>query len=165
MAKKKAECYSCGKKGYQENYIEEQLDDEEHSIYFCSECCREVTSEETILNEKIYLLFKKILGVKTLNKSVKGYIRNRLSEDYNDKRIFLFSVLKEKNDKLKQVISEKSFPNSTIKCKYIFASVENEVEKEYKRQQEVNKTQMDFDIPIPLVKSVIKRVRDISKYL
>ena len=164
MAKKKAECYCCGKKGYQENYIEEQLD-EEHSIYFCSECCREVTSDETILNEKIYLLFKKILGVKTLNKSVKGYIRNRLSEDYDDKRILLFSVLKEKDDKLKQVISEKSFSNSTIKCKYIFASVENEVEKEYKRQQEAEKVQTDFDIPIPLVKSVIKRVRDISKYL
>ena len=164
MAKKKAECYSCGKKGYQENYIEEQLD-EEHSIYFCSECCREVTSEETMLNEKIYLLFKKILGVKTLNKSVKGYIRNRLSEDYDDKRQVLFSILKEKNDKLKQVISEKSFPNSTIKCKYIVASVENEVEKEYKRNHEVEKTQTDFDVPIPLVKSVIKRVRDISKYL
>ena len=164
MAKKKAECYSCGKKGYQENYIEERLD-EEHSIYFCSECCREVTSEETILNEKIYLLFKKILGVKTLNKSVKGYIRNRLSEDYDDKTTFLFSVLKEKSDKLKQVISEKSFPNSTIKCKYIFASVGNDVEKEYKRQQEIENVQTDFDIPIPLVKSVIKRVRDISKYL
>ena len=50
MAKKKAECYCCGKKGYRENYIEEQLDDEEHSIYFCSECCRDITSEETILN-------------------------------------------------------------------------------------------------------------------
>ena len=165
MAKKKAECYCCGKKGYQENYIEEKLDDEEHSIYFCSECCREVTSEETILNEKIYLLFNKILGVKTLNKSVKGYIRNRLSEDYENKTTFLFSVLKDKSDKLKQTISEKSFPNSIIKCKYIFASVENEVEKEYKRQQEVEKAQTDFDIPIPLVKSVIKRVRDISKYL
>ena len=164
MAKKKAECYSCGKKGYRENYIEEQLD-EEHSIYFCSECCREVTSEETILNEKIYLLLKKILGVKTLNKSVKGYIRNRLNEDYDDKRQVLFSVLKDKSDKLKQIISEKSFPNSTIKCKYIFASVEDEVEKEYKRQKEVEKAQTDFDIPIPLVKSVIKRVRDISKYL
>ena len=164
MSKKKAECYSCGKKGYQENYIEEQLDDE-HSIYFCNSHCREVTSDETILNEKIYLLFKKILGVKTLNKSVKGYIRNRLSEDYENKTTFLFSVLKDKSDKLKQVISEKSFPNSTIKCKYIFASVENDVEKEYKRQQEVEKAQTDFDIPIPLVKSVIKRVRDISKYL
>ena len=164
MAKKKAECYSCGKKGYQENYIEERLD-EEHSIYFCSECCREITSEETILNEKIYLLFKKILGVKTLNKSVKGYIRNRLSEDYDNKRTLLFSVLKEKSDKLKQIISEKSFPSSIIKCKYIFASVEDEVEKEYKRQQEVEKAQTEFDVPIPLVKSVIKRVRDISKYL
>ena len=164
MAKKKAECYSCGKKGYQENYIEEQLD-EEHSIYFCSECCREVTSEEAILNEKIYLLFKKILGVKTLNKSVKGYIRNRLSEDFENKTTFLFSVLKDKSDKLKQIISEKSFPNSTIKCKYIFASVENDVEKEYKRRQEVEKAQTNFDVPIPLVKSVIKRVRDISKYL
>ena len=164
MAKKKAECYCCGKKGYQENYIEEQLD-EEHSIYFCSECCRDVTSEETILNEKIYLLFKKILGVKTLNKSVKGYIRNRLNEDFENKRIFLFSVLKEKNDKLKQIISGKSFPNSTIKCKYIFASVKDDVEKEYKRQQEIEKVQTEFDIPIPLVKSVIKRVRDISRYL
>ena len=165
MAKKKAECYSCGKKGYQENYIEEQLDDEGHSIYFCSECCREVTSEETILNEKIYLLFKKILGVKTLNKSVKGYIRNRLSEDYDDNTTFLFSVISLKYGKLKENMEKKSFPNTTIKAKYIFASVEDDVEKEYKRQQEVEKTQTDFDIPIPLVKSVIKRVRDISKYL
>ena len=165
MAKKKAECYSCGKKGYQENYIEEKLDDEGHSIYFCSECCRDVTSDETILNEKIYLLFKKILGVKTLNKSVKGYIRNRLSEDYDDKTTFLFSVISLKSGKLRENMEKKSFPNTTIKAKYIFASVENDVEKEYKRQQEVEKTQTDFDIPIPLVKSVIKRVRDISRYL
>ena len=165
MSKKKAECYCCGKKGYQENYIEEQLDDEGHSIYFCSECCREVTSEETILNEKIYLLFKKILGVKTLNKSVKGYIRNRLSEDYNDKRQVLFSIIYLKSGKLRENMEKKSFPNTTIKAKYIFASVEDDVEKEYKRQQEVEKAQTDFDIPIPLVKSVIKRVRDISKYL
>ena len=165
MAKKKAECYCCGKKGYQENYIEEQLDDEGHSIYFCSECCRDVTSDETILNEKIYLLFKKILGVKTLNKSVKGYIRNRLSEDYDDKRQVLFSIISLKSVKLMENMEKKSFPNTTIKAKYIFASVEDEVEKEYKRQQEVEKVQTDFDIPIPLVKSVIKRVRDISKYL
>ena len=165
MAKKKAECYCCGKKGYQENYIEEQLDDEGHSIYFCSECCRDVTSDETILNEKIYLLFKKILGVKTLNKSVKGYIRNRLSEDYDDKRQVLFSIISLKSVKLMENMEKKSFPNTTIKAKYIFASVEDEVEKEYKRQQEVEKVQTDFDIPIPLVKSVIKRVRNISKYL
>ena len=62
-------------------------------------------------------------------------------------------------------MEKKSFPNTTIKAKYIFASVEDDVEKEYKRQQEVEKTQTDFDIPIPLVKSVIKRVRDISRYL
>ena len=165
MAKKKAECYCCGKKGYQENYIEEQLDDDGHSIYFCSECCREITSDETILNEKIYLLFKKILGVKTLNKSVKGYIRNRLSEDFENKRQVLFSIISLKSGKLMENMEKKSFPNTTIKAKYIFSSVEDEVEKEYKRQQEVEKVQTDFDIPIPLVKSVIKRVRDISKYL
>ena len=163
--KKVCQCFSCGTKLYTEDAIEEKLDDDEHSIYFCNSHCREVTSEETILNEKIYLLFKKILGVKTLNKSVKGYIRNRLSEDFENKTTFLFSVLKDKSDKLKQIISEKSFPNSTIKCKYIFASVENDVEKEYKRRQEVEKAQTNFDVPIPLVKSVIKRVRDISKYL
>ena len=164
MAKKKAECYSCGKKGYQENYIEEQLDDE-HSIYFCNSHCRDVTSDEKILNEKIYLLFKKILGVKTLNKSVKGYIRNRLSEDFDNKRQVLFSIISLKSGKLMENMEKKSFPNTTIKAKYIFASVEDDVEKEYKRQQEVEKAQTDFDIPIPLVKSVIKRVRDISKYL
>ena len=164
MAKKKAECYCCGKKGYRENYIEEQLD-EEHSIYFCSEYCKDITSEETILNEKIYLLFKKILGVKTLNKSVKGYIRNRLSEDYDDKRQVLFSIISIKSGKLRENMEKKSFPNTTIKAKYIFASVEDDVEKEYKRQQEVKNVQTDFDVPIPLVKSVIKRVRDISKYL
>lgn len=162
--KKVCQCFSCGMKLYIEDAIEEKIDDD-NSIYFCNSHCRDVTSEETILNEKIYLLFKKILGVKTLNKSVKGYIRNRLSEDYDNKTTFLFSVLKDKSDKLRQIISEKSFPNSTIKCKYIFASVENDVEKEYKRHQEVENAQTDFDIPIPLVKSVIKRVRDISKYL
>ena len=103
--------------------------------------------------------------MKTLNKSVKGYIRNRLSEDYDDKTTFLFSVISLKYGKLRENMEKKSFPNTTIKAKYIFASVENDVEKEYKRQQEVEKAQTDFDIPIPLVKSVIKRVRDISKYL
>ena len=88
-----------------------------------------------------------------------------MNEDYENKTTFLFSVLKDKSDKLKQIISEKSFPNSTIKCKYIFASVEDDVDKAYKRQQEVEKVQTDFDVPIPLVKSVIKRVRNISKYL
>lgn len=162
--KKTCDCYSCGKKGYVDDFIKEDLDDD-HQIYFCSTCCREVTSDEVILNEKIYLLFKKILGVKTLNKSIKGYIRNRLSEDFENKRTILFNILKEKSDKLKQIISEKSFPNMTIKCKYIFASVENDIKKEYQRQHEVEKIQTDFDVPIPLMKSVIKKVRDISKYL
>ena len=43
--------------------------------------------------------------------------------------------------------------------------IESLYEKEYQRQQEVEKIQTDFDVPIPLVKSVIKKVRNISKYL
>ena len=162
--KKTCDCYSCGKKGYVDDFIKEDLDDE-HQIYFCSQCCREVTSDEVILNEKIYLLFKKILGVRTLNKSVKGYIRNRLSEDFENKSTILFSILSLKYGKLREIMEEKSFPNNTIKAKYVFASVENDVKKEYQRQQEAEKIQTDFDVPIPLMKSVIKKVRNISKYL
>lgn len=162
--KKTCDCYSCGKKGYVDDFIKEDLDDD-HQIYFCSQCCREVTSDEVILNEKIYLLFKKILGVRTLNKSVKGYIRNRLNEDFENKSTILFSILYLKSGKLMEIMEEKSFPNSTIKAKYVFASVEKDVEKEYQRQQETEKIQTDFDVPIPLMKSVIKKVRNISKYL
>lgn len=162
--KKTCDCYSCGKKGYVDDFIKEDLDDD-HKIYFCSQCCREVTSDEVILNEKIYLLFKKILGVRTLNKSVKGYIRNRLNEDFENKSTILLSILSLKSGKLMEIMEEKSFPNSTIKAKYVFASVEKDVEKEYQRQQETEKIQTDFDVPIPLMKSVIKKVRNISKYL
>lgn len=162
--KKTCDCYSCGKKGYVDDFIKEDLDDD-HQIYFCSQCCREVTSDEVILNEKIYLLFKKILGVRTLNKSVKGYIRNRLSEDFENKSTILLSILSLKYGKLSEIMEEKSFPNNTVKAKYVFASIEKDVEKEYQRQQKVEKVQTDFDIPIPLMKSVIKKVRNISKYL
>ena len=164
--KKVCQCFSCGMKLYIEDAIEEKIDDD-HSIYFCNSHCREVTSEETILNEKIYLLFKKILGVKTLNKSVKGYIRNRLSEDFENKSTILFSTLCKKREQIVSNLCKPShnFPNNTIKCKYIFACVEKDIEKEFKRQQEIEKTQTDFDVPIPLVKSVIKKVRNISKYL
>lgn len=164
--KKTCDCYSCGKKGYVDDFIKEDLDDE-HQIYFCSQCCREVTSDEVILNEKIYLLFKKILGVRTLNKSVKGYIRNRLSEDFENKSTVLFSTLCKKREQIMYNLckSNHNFPNNTVKCKYIFACVEKDVEKEYQRQHDEEKIQTDFDVPIPLVKSVIKKVRNISKYL
>ena len=52
---------------------------------------------------------------------------------------------------LKQVVHEVEVKDNKITVKEL--------------KQEVEKVQTDFDIPIPLVKSVIKRVRDISKYL
>ena len=165
MAKKKAECYSCGKKGYQENYIEEQLDDEGHSIYFCSECCKDVTSEETILNEKIYLLFKKILGVKTLNKTVKGYIRNRLSEDFENKKNILYSILSEKKEKISRIIAEKTFSNGVARAKYVLKCVENDVNKEFERQQKQDK-EMVKEIEFNFLNNRKKiKIRNISSWL
>ena len=43
-------------------------------------------SDEEILKEKIYSLYQSIIGTKTLNKTVKGYIRNRLDNEYKDKK-------------------------------------------------------------------------------
>ena len=80
-------------------------------------------------------MIKSIIGVKTMGKTVNGYIRNRLKDDFDEnKRQILFTILSEKRYKLTEIISKKTFPNSTIKAKYVFASVEKDVEQELQRK-------------------------------
>ena len=163
MAKKKAECYCCGKKGYQENYIEEQLDDEGHSIYFCCEHCRSVTSDEEILKEKIYSLYQSIIGTKTLNKTVKGYIRNRLDNEYKDKKEILYRLMKERKDKISEIIIDKNFPNGIVRAKFILKCIEKDVFAEHRRQQKYNDIKAEEIIPSRT--TIIRKIRDISKWL
>lgn len=163
MARKKScECHSCSRKIYVENAV--KLDDEEYPIYWCSEECKNATSYEEIVNEKINILMKEILGVKALNKTVKGYIRNRLNDDFDDKREILFTILKTRKEKIAKTVSEKTFPNTTVKAKYIFACVKKDVDMIFNAKKE----QINFEeveVPLPLIKRTIKKVRDISKWL
>lgn len=164
MARKKScECYSCHKKLYQENAIEERLDDE-HSIYFCSEHCKNATSEEELLKEKIYLLYQSIIGTKTLNKTVKGFLRNRLDDEYKDKKNILFSILSEKKEKISRIIAEKTFSNGIARAKYILKCVESDVNKEFERQQNQNK-EMIKEIEFNFLNKRKKiKIRDISNW-
>lgn len=166
MARKKScECYSCHKKLYQEDAIEERLGDDGHSIWFCCEHCKNVTSEEEILKEKIYALFQSIIGTKTLNKTIKGYLRNRLDDEYKDKKNILFSVLSEKREKISRIIAEKTFPNGVIRIKYILKCVESDVNKEFERQQKQNK-EMIKEIEFNFLKTGRKiKIRNISSWL
>lgn len=161
MARKKlCECHSCGKKIYLEDVI--KLDDEEYPIYWCSDACRVVTSDKEIMTEKLNFIFKEILAVKTLNKSVKGYIRNRINEDFENKTEILLEVLIKKREKISNLIKEKTFSNTTIKAKYIFACVKKDVDNMYETLKEDIVVE---DLPTPLIKRVTKYVRDISKWL
>ena len=161
MTKKKlCECHSCGKKFYLEDAI--KLDDEEYPIYWCSDACRVVTSDKEIMIEKLNFIFKEILAVKTLNKSVKGYIRNRINEDFENKTEILLEVLIKKKEKISNLIKEKTFSNTTIKAKYIFACVKKDVDNMYETLKEDITVE---DLPTPLIKRVTKYVRDISKWL
>ncbi len=163
MARKKScECHSCSRKIYVENAI--KLDDEEYPIYWCSEECKNATTQEEIVNEKINILMKEILGVKALNKTVKGYIRNRLNEDFDDKREILFSVLCKKREKIVEIMCKKTFSNTTIKAKYVFACVKKDVDDIYRAKNEEIKLET-VEIPIPVVEKVFKKVRNISKWL
>ena len=163
MARKKScECHSCGKKIYVENAV--KLDDEEYPIYWCCEECKNATSEIEIVNEKINILFKEILEVRVLNKTVKGYIRNRLNDDFDDKREILFSVLCKKREKIVEIMCKKTFSNTTIKAKYVFACVKKDVDDIYRAKNEEIKLET-VEIPIPVVEKVFKKVRNISKWL
>lgn len=163
MARKKlCECHSCGKKIYLENAI--KLDDEEYPIYWCCEECKIATSETEIINEKINILFREVLGVKTLNKTVKGYIRNRLNDDFDDKREILFTVLRTKKEKIMKTMSEKTFSNTIVKTKYAFACVKKDVDSIFNAKKEQIKLE-EVEIPLPLIKRTIRKVRDISKWL
>lgn len=163
MAKRKATCYSCGKKGYQEDFIKEEID-EEHSIYFCSEHCKNATSEEELIKEKIYLLYQSIIGTKTLNKTVKGFLRNRLDDEYKDKKNILFSILSEKKEKISRIIAEKTFSNGIARAKYILKCVESDVNKEFERQQNKNK-EMIKEIEFNFLNKRKKiKIRDISSW-
>lgn len=161
MARKKlCECHSCGRKFYLEDAI--KLDDEEYPIYWCSDACRVVTSDKEIAVEKINFIFKEILAVKTLNKSVKGYIRNRINEDFDNKTEILLVVLEKKKEKIINLIKDKTFSNTTIKAKYVFACVKKDVDNAYDALKEDITIE---DLPLPLIKRVTKYVRDISKWL
>ena len=163
MARKKScECHNCKKKIYVENAV--KLDDEEYPIYWCSNACRVVTSDKEIIVEKLNFIFKEILAVKTLNKSVKGYIRNRINEDFDDKTEILLAVLEKKKEKIIDLIKDKTFSNTTIKAKYIFACVKKDVDSIFNVKKEQTKLE-EVEIPLPLIKRTIRKVRDISKWL
>lgn len=166
MARKKSCCcHSCGKKIYVENAVRLD-DDEEYPIYWCCQDCKNATFDEEILNEKIYILFKDILGVKTLNKTVRGFIRNRLNDDFDDKREILFNVLKAKKEKIKQNIAEKTFPQTIAKAKYVFACVKRDVESEFEQRQKQQKFEMNnFEFSVPLTKTIVRKIKDISNWL
>ena len=161
MARKKlCDCHSCGKKIYLEDAI--KLDDEEYPIYWCSDACRVVTSDKEIIAEKINFIFKEILAVKTLNKSVRGYIRNRINEDFDNKTEILLAILEKKKEKIADLIKNKTFSNTTIKAKYVFACVKKDVDSAYETLKEDITVE---DLPLPLIKRATKYVRDISKWL
>lgn len=164
MARKKlCECHSCGKKIYVENAV--KLDDEEYPIYWCCEECKNTTSETEIVNEKINILFREVLGVKTLNKTVKGYIRNRLNDDFDDKREILFSVLCKKREKIVEIMCKKTFSNTTVKAKYVFACVQKDVDDIYKANKEAEQKIDNFEVPFSLNKTVIRKIKDITNWL
>lgn len=164
MARKKScECHSCGKKIYVENAV--KLDDEEYPIYWCCEECKSATSETEIVNEKINILFKEILDVRVLNKTVKGYIRNRLNDDFDDKREILFSVLCKKREKIVEIMCKKTFSNTTIKAKYVFACVKKDVDDIYKANKEAEQKIDNFEVPFSLNKTVIRKIKDITNWL
>ena len=163
MARKKScECHNCKKKIYVENAV--KLDDEEYPIYWCCDECRKITTDEEIITEKIYHVFKDILGVKALNKTVKGYIRNRLAEEYDDKREVLLIVLKARGEKITKTIAEKTFPNTTVKAKYVFACIKKDVEDTFKQNQKQYRKD-DIEIPVSLTKTIIRKFKDISSWL
>ena len=164
MARKKlCDCHSCGKKIYVEDAI--KLDDEEYPIYWCCEECKNATSETEIINEKINIKFKETLGVKTLNKAVKGYIRNRLNDDFDDKREILLNVLCKKREKIVEVMSKKTFSNTTIKAKYVFACVKKDVDDIYRAKNEAEQKIDNFEVPFSLNKTVIRKIKDITNWL
>ena len=163
--KKVCQCFSCGTKLYTEDAIEERLDDE-HSIYFCNSHCRNVTSDEEILKEKVYSLFKTIINTKTLNKTVKGYLRNRMDDEYKDKNEILYLILKEKKEKIINTISNKNFENGVVRAKYILKCVEQDVFKEYKRRQkEIENNNKEYEQLLPTKTSIIRKIRDISQWI
>ena len=93
MARKKViTCESCGTREYMEKSIEVELKTGD-KIYFCCEHCKDVTSDEEILDKEIFSMIKSIISVKTMGKTVNGYIRNRLKDDFDgNKRQILFTI-------------------------------------------------------------------------
>ncbi len=158
MARKTTNCYSCNSKS--EKLIKYSIDNEK-DYWFCEECYYLMTDDDfNILNIKHYIL--KIMNMTRVGKTIDERINNFIKD--MDKTCLLFS-LKSRQEEMKRYLETKTFKNNYAKWGYLQKMIESLYEKEYKRQQEVEKVQTDFDIPIPLVKSVIKRVRDISKYL
>lgn len=162
--KKIVECESCGTKHYLENSVEIELKSGE-KIYFCSSDCYNAMSDDELIEKEIYSLFKSILSVRSLNKTVKGYIRNRLNDDFDDKREILFSVLCKKREKIVEIMCKKTFSSTTIKAKYVFACVKKDVDDIYKANKEAEQKIDNFEVPFSLNKTVIRKIKDITNWL
>jgi hypothetical protein len=124
-------CRWCGKSNLVKNSLV-HITPNNLNMYFCNDECYKAMSRDELLASEIEYMFISMLNAKGMTKSLKTYIHNQIKPyKDNDRLLALHSVFKNKHQFFYEHLKDKSFSNSTVKAKYIFKSIENDVEKEY----------------------------------
>lgn len=165
----KCRCRYCGSERLVSNCVS-HLTPNNMKMYFCNNDCYEKMSPVNLKMAEIEYMFISLLNVAGLSKSVRGYIRNQLSEyERQNKILILHRILVEKMQYFDKILQNKTFSNTTIKAKYIFKSVEETVDLEYqkmiKREQQIAIKEQSFIIPCELKRTNIKKRRNISDFI
>ena len=94
---------------------------------------------------------------KILNERVDTFIENTNTK-------YLLFILKNENEKINKYLETKTFKNDYQKLAYLQRILESKI----KQYQELEKNQIkleEIELPLPLTKRAINKVRDISKWL
>lgn len=162
-------CRWCGKSNLVKNSLV-HITPNNLNMYFCNDECYKAMSKDELLACEIEYMFISMLNARGMTKSLKTYIQNQIKPyKDNDRLLALHSVFKNKHQFFYEYLKDKSFSNSTVKAKYIFKSIENDVEKEYRALTKLEqireiKEEQTHDV-CELKQTKRKRIRNISEFL
>lgn len=166
MKKKKCKCYNCKSEGFNIDFIPFTTENKK-VCYFCTNECKDYTINTNYNQLQVYYLIIEVID-SNVPKSTQTYILNQLKNYKEVELEIVKNYLLERKNYLIDFLETKDFKNKTMKVKYIFTILIDNLEKEKKRLvnqkrrlQETFESMVEYET---LIKTNIKKNIDVSSF-
>ena len=169
MKKKKCKCYNCKLEGFNIDFIPFTTENKK-VCYFCTDECKEYTINTNYNQLQVYYLIIEVIN-SNVPKSTQTYILNQLKNYKEVELEIIKNYLLERKSYLIDFLETKDFKNKTMKAKYIFTILIDNLEKEKKRlvnqekRLQIEEQSLLFFEMEELSSTHIKQNHDISQFL